>query len=186
MKFEHDNMVGVRLAVALVNLEADGSWGVTALERMLQDHAIRRARITDSSCAQIRAWVQRLRPVFEAASQEERCRTINALLADGAGSVYLTTHDGLRPHLHFAPDGEDVQSRVKAVTAGGVAIFTTEAEGQRLGVCALDSCRTAFVDTSRNGRRAYCRARCANTDAVRRHRMKPSGLGSSAGETKGF
>ncbi|WP_199838310.1 MULTISPECIES: CGNR zinc finger domain-containing protein [Streptomyces] len=29
-----------------------------------------------------------------------------------------------------------------------------------------------FVDTSRNGRRAYCSARCANTDAVRRHRRK--------------
>ncbi|WP_222440972.1 CGNR zinc finger domain-containing protein [Streptomyces sp. BK340] len=47
-----------------------------------------------------------------------------------------------------------------------------EAEGRRLGVCALDSCRTAFADTSRNGRRAYCSARCANTDAVRRHRTQ--------------
>lgn len=117
-------------------------------------------------------WSRRLRPVFEAVSQDERCETLNALLADGAGRVYLTTHDGLRPHLHFAPDGKDVQSRVRAVTAGGLAIFAMEAEGRRLGVCALDSCRTAFADTSRNGRRAYCSARCANTDAVRRHRMK--------------
>lgn len=167
-------MVGVRLAVSLVNLEASGSWGIAALERVLLDHAIRRARVTDSSCAQLKAWARRLRPVFEAGSQEERCGTVNSLLADGAGSVYLTTHDGLRPHLHFAPDGEDVQSRVKAVTAGGMAIFTMEAEGRRLGVCALDSCRTVFVDVSRNGRRAYCRARCANTDAVRRHRTKPA------------
>lgn len=117
-------------------------------------------------------WSRRLRPVFEAVSQDERCEMVNALLADGAGRVYLTTHDGLRPHLHFAPDGKDVQSRVRAVTAGGLAIFAMEAEGRRLGVCALDSCRTAFADTSRNGRRAYCSARCANTDAVRRHRMK--------------
>ncbi|MFE4613138.1 CGNR zinc finger domain-containing protein [Streptomyces niveus] len=172
MKFEHDNMVGVHLAVSLVNLESDGSWGSGSLERTLREYAIRRARVTDVADAEIRAWARRLRPVFEAASQDERCVRVNALLADGAGSVYLTTHDGLRPHLHFAPDGQDLQSRVRAVTAGSLAVFTLDAEGERLGVCALDSCRTAFVDTSRGGRRAYCRARCANTEAVRRHRTK--------------
>ncbi|MDR3083798.1 MAG: CGNR zinc finger domain-containing protein [Streptomyces sp.] len=172
MKFEHDNMVGVRLAVSLVNLDAGGSWGTEALEQVLGHHAIRRARVTGSAGEEIRAWSRRLRPVFEAVSQGERCETINALLDEGAGRVYLTTHDGLRPHLHFAPDGKDVQSRVRAVTAGARAHFAQEAEGQRLGVCALDTCRQAFADTSRNGRRAYCCARCANTDAVRRHRVK--------------
>ncbi|MFF8430731.1 CGNR zinc finger domain-containing protein [Streptomyces sp. NPDC016566] len=166
-------MVGVRLAVVLVNLESDGSWLPETLEEALRDHQIRRPHVTGSASEQIRAWAKRMRPVFEASSRAERCRTVNALLADGAGSVYLTTHDDLRPHLHFAPDGRDVQSRVKAVTAGGLAIFTMEAEGERLGVCALSSCRTAFADTSRNGRRAYCCARCANTDAVRRHRRRP-------------
>lgn len=165
-------MVGVHLAVSLVNLESGGSWGPGALERTLREYAIRRSRVTGVADEEIRAWSRRLRPVFEAGSQDERCVTINALLADGAGSVYLTTHDDLRPHLHFAPDGQDLQSRVKAVTAGSLAVFTLEAEGERLGVCALDSCRTAFADTSRGGRRAYCRARCANTDAVRRHRLK--------------
>ncbi|GKQ35961.1 CGNR zinc finger domain-containing protein [Streptomyces sp. A012304] len=173
MRFSHDNMVGVYLAVALVNLESNGSWLPETLEETLREHHIRRPRVTESASEEIRAWTRRMRPVFEASSRAERCQTINALLADGAGSVYLTTHDDLRPHLHFAPDAQDVQSRVRAVTAGGLAIFTMEAEGERLGVCALSSCRTAFVDTTRNGRRAYCSARCANTDAVRRHRKKP-------------
>ncbi|MDX3638476.1 CGNR zinc finger domain-containing protein [Streptomyces sp. MB09-02B] len=165
-------MVGVRLAVALVNLESSGAWATEALEQALRDHEIRRPLVTGSTGEGIRTWTRRLRPVFEASSATERCQSVNALLADGAGSVYLTTHDDLRPHLHFTPDAQDLQSRVKAVTAGGLAIFTMEAEGGRMGVCALDSCRTAFVDTSRNGRRAYCSARCANTDAVRRHRGK--------------
>lgn len=91
--------------------------------------------------------------------------------------MYLTTHDDLRPHLHFALDAQDLQSRVKAVTAGGLARFAMEAGGKRLGVCALDPCRTAFVDTSRNGRRASCSARCATTDAVRRHRGRAPGRG---------
>lgn len=122
-------MVGVHLAVSLVNLESSGSWGSEALERALQEHAIRRSRVTGSAGEEIRAWSRLLQPVFEASSQGQRCEKINALLADGAGSVYLTTHDGLRPHLHFAPDAQDVQSRVKAVTAGALAIFTMEAEG---------------------------------------------------------
>ncbi|MFM9584094.1 CGNR zinc finger domain-containing protein [Streptomyces caniscabiei] len=172
MQFEHDNMVGVHLAVALVNLDSSGSWMPATLEMTLRAHQVRRPQVTGSTSEDIRAWSRLMRPVFEASSQAERCQNINALLADGAGSVYLTTHDNLRPHLHFAPDAQDLQSRVKAVTAGGLAIFALQAEGERLGVCALGSCRTAFVDTSRNGRRAYCSSRCANTDAVRRHRDK--------------
>ncbi|MFE1937118.1 CGNR zinc finger domain-containing protein [Streptomyces sp. NPDC059474] len=31
------------------------------------------------------------------------------------------------------------------------------------------------VDTSRNGRRAYCSVRCANNDAVARHRERLHG-----------
>lgn len=165
-------MVGVHLAVALVNLDSSGSWLPETLEQTLRESQIRRPHVTGSISEDIRAWSQRMRLVFEASSQAERCQNINVLLSDGAGSVYLTTHDNLRPHLHFAPDAQDLQSRVKAVTAGGLAIFALEAEGERLGVCALGSCQTAFVDTSRNGRRAYCSPRCANTDAVRRHRNK--------------
>ncbi|MDN0198189.1 CGNR zinc finger domain-containing protein [Streptomyces sp. S.PNR 29] len=172
MQFEHDNMVGVHLAVALVNLDSSGSWMPETLEQALRAHQIRRPQVTGSTAEDIRAWSRLMRPVFEASSQAERCERINALLAEGAGTVYLTTHDNLRPHLHFAPDAQDLQSRVKAVTAGGLALFALQAEGERLGVCALGSCRTAFVDTSRNGRRAYCSPRCANTDAVRRHRDK--------------
>jgi predicted RNA-binding Zn ribbon-like protein len=165
-------MVGVHLAVALVNLESSGTWAPESLEQALRDHEIRRPLVTGSTVAGIRGWTRRLRPAFEASSEAERCASINTLLADGARSVYLTTHDDLRPHLHFTPDGQDLQSRVKAVTAGGLAIFTMEADGERLGVCALDTCRTVFADTSRNGRRTYCSPRCANTDAVRRHRRK--------------
>jgi hypothetical protein len=106
----------------------------------------------------------------EAWDTDQRCDAVNDLLAAGAGRPYLTTHDGLRPHLHFAPDSDDVVGRVKAVTAGSLSFFTVEAEGARLGVCARTGCDTVFVDTSRNGRRAYCTARCGNYDAVTRHR----------------
>lgn len=129
MQFEHDNMVGVHLAVALVNLDSSGSWMPATLEMTLRAHQVRRPQVTGSTSENIRAWSRLMRPVFEASSQAERCQNINALLADGAGSVYLTTHDNLRPHLHFAPDAQDLQSRVKAVTAGGLAIFSCKPKG---------------------------------------------------------
>jgi len=62
--------------------------------------------------------------------------------------------------------------RVRALTAGGLAIFITEAAGGRLGTCARDGCPKVFADTSRGGRRAYCSARCGNAEAVMRYRER--------------
>ncbi len=170
MQFNHDNMTGPALAAALVNLEGSGTWSRETLLETLHDHQIRRPELTEQSCDDMRVWARRLRTVFAAASVEDRCGAINGLLADGAGNAYVTTHDDLRPHLHFAAEDQDVLSRVKAVTAGGLAIFTVEAEGSRLGVCSRQTCITVYVDTSRNGRRGYCNARCGNADAVQRYR----------------
>ncbi|MFD0622270.1 CGNR zinc finger domain-containing protein [Streptomyces sanglieri] len=49
------------------------------------------------------------------------------------------------------------------------------ADAGRLGRCARHTCDLAFVDTSRNGRRAYCSVRCANNGAVARHRERLHG-----------
>ncbi|WP_326673293.1 CGNR zinc finger domain-containing protein [Streptomyces canus] len=46
------------------------------------------------------------------------------------------------------------------------------ASADRLGRCSRCACGVAFVDTSRNGRREYCSVRCANNDAVARHRER--------------
>lgn len=170
MQFNHDNMTGPLLAAKLVNLAAGGRWTAESAQAVLGEHQIRRAALTGVATEMLQAWAVSLRSAFDAADSESRCAAINGLLYEGTARAYLTTHDELRPHLHFAPEEDDVVARVKAVTAGGLAIFTVESEGGRLGVCARASCGVAFVDTSRNGRRAYCSARCGNNDAVRRHR----------------
>ncbi|MFI2352601.1 CGNR zinc finger domain-containing protein [Streptomyces sp. NPDC019443] len=77
---------------------------------------------------------------------------------------------------HFVPDSADVLSRVKAVTAGGLAFVLCWEGGARLGRCMRSECSRAYVDTSRNGRRRYCTARCGNTEAVMRHRSRRSHL----------
>ncbi|WP_311256759.1 CGNR zinc finger domain-containing protein [Microbacterium sp. ARD32] len=42
----------------------------------------------------------------------------------------------------------------------------------RLGRCAASPCENVYADVTRNGRQRYCSVRCANRDAVRRHRAR--------------
>ncbi|MEJ9080223.1 CGNR zinc finger domain-containing protein [Gordonia malaquae] len=164
-------MTGPLLSADLVNLIGEG-WSAQSVGAVFAQHTIRRPDFDDGGLAELRRWAVRLRTVFEAVDEDATCDAINALLVDGAGQVYLTTHGHFGPHLHFAPDDSDVVSRVMAVTSGGLAVFTVEAGGRRLGACARSDCDRVFVDTSRNGRRTYCSARCGNTDAVGRHRSR--------------
>ncbi|SEB97541.1 CGNR zinc finger domain-containing protein [Gordonia malaquae] len=164
-------MTGPLLSADLVNLIGEG-WSAQSVGAVFAQHTIRRPDFDDGGLAELRRWAVRLRTVFEAVDEDATCDAINALLVDGAGQVYLTTHGHFGPHLHFAPDDSDVVSRVMAVTSGGLAVFTVEAGGRRLGACARSDCDRVFVDTSRNGRRTYCSARCGNTDAVSRHRSR--------------
>ncbi|GAA1087485.1 CGNR zinc finger domain-containing protein [Tsukamurella spumae] len=170
MQFDHDNMTGVRLSVDLVNLRADGAWTPERVVGALRDHEIRRIDVDVDTIAGLHDWTALLRGPFDAGTVDERCDAVNALLAAGTAGIYLTAHDAWRPHLHFTPETESLLGRVRAVTAGGLAVFTTEAEGTRLGTCARAGCDRVFADTSRGGRQSYCSPRCANTDAVRRHR----------------
>ena len=78
------------------------------------------------------------------------------------------------PQLHYRALDDDVVARVRAITISGLAYLVCFAGGHRLGRCARATCRRAYVDTSRNGRRQYCCVRCAHTSAVSRHRRRRS------------
>lgn len=171
MQFNHDNMVGTLLAVDLVNL---ASREAGSIEEALRDHGIRRPAVAGSACNALSSWIEELREAFAATGAPERCNAVNRLLELGTSRAYLTMHDGFRPHLHFASDEDDVVSRVKAVTAGSLAVFTVESGGDRLGICQRMGCARAFVDMGRNSRRRYCTARCGNYDAMQRHRGRTS------------
>jgi predicted RNA-binding Zn ribbon-like protein len=74
--------------------------------------------------------------------------------------------------MHYADEHADVVTRVRAVTAGGLAMVLTEAGPQRLGRCAAPGCRIVYVDVSRNGRRSYCSRLCATRVHVTTHRAR--------------
>ena len=134
VQFNHDNMTGPLLAVDLVSLEGRG-WTIAGAGDVLAAHSIRSSDLVVSASENLREWSAKMRPVFMAPDEEARCTIINGLLREGTSRVYLTIHDQLSPHLHFTSDDDDVVSRVKAATAGGLAIFTVESQGARLGAC---------------------------------------------------
>ncbi|MBS3180429.1 MULTISPECIES: CGNR zinc finger domain-containing protein [unclassified Pseudoclavibacter] len=172
MQFNHDNMTGALLAAELVNAEASNG-PEARVGAALELHGIRGRAALSTFVDGVLEWARLLRRVFEGQDARTRCDEVNALLALGASKgVYLSTHDGLDPHLHFAPDSDDLLARVRAVTAGGLAIFLTESRGSRLGVCSRRGCEQVFVDVGRNATRRYCSTRCGNNDAVDRYRQR--------------
>ncbi|WAH96990.1 CGNR zinc finger domain-containing protein [Arthrobacter sp. MMS18-M83] len=171
MPFNHDNMIGVRLAEDLVNLDVDGAWTRDAVSATLTRSLVRIVDL-DDELTELHDWTRRLRGVFAATDTDARCELINELLAVGVRQVHLATHDGFPPHLHFAQDGHRLTERVQAATIGGLAIFAVEARVGRMGICSRPGCEHAYVDTSRNGRRAYCSAICGNAHAVQRYRER--------------
>ncbi len=178
MQFNHDNMTGVRLAEDLVNMLETDTWEIPVLEDLLKRYLFRQVELTSVDGRELREWAVRLRSVFDAPDNEVRCAAINALLEQGVRRVFLTSHDGLLPHMHFADTGDTVVERARAMTVGGLAIFIVEAGGTRLGSCARAGCGQVFADISRSGRRTYCSARCGNADAVHRYRDRRSALPS--------
>ncbi|GIH97446.1 CGNR zinc finger domain-containing protein [Planobispora siamensis] len=158
------------LAAALSNL--GDRCDTLTVEALLAEHRVARAQLTDRQLELLLAWRIRLWEAFAAATGPERVAVVNRLLADAAARPYVSTHDGQPPHLHYADENADVVTRVRAVTAAGLALVLTETDPCRLGRCAAPGCRTVFVDVSRNGRREYCSRRCATRVHVSAHRTR--------------
>ncbi|MEV0222151.1 CGNR zinc finger domain-containing protein [Streptomyces sp. NPDC050704] len=171
MQQNHYGRLGAVLSADLINLP---ELSATSIQSLLEAHEIRRAETADADVEGFGRWRDQLARVFDERDPAEQCSAVNDLLTEATIRPWVTTHDGLQPHLHFVPDSADVLSRVKAVTAGGLAFVLCWEGGARLGRCMRAGCSRAYVDTSRNGRRRYCTARCGNTEAVMRHRSRYS------------
>ncbi|MFD8568783.1 CGNR zinc finger domain-containing protein [Streptomyces sp. NPDC059639] len=169
MQFNHYGGEAARLAADLVNLSAPPR--PEDLEPLLAARSVVNRRFSTAQAETTWTWSRRLAECFGPQDLGERCEKVNALLADASSSPRISLHDG-HPHLHYSAPGADAAAHVRAVTAAGLAYVICSSDAERLGRCARHTCGTAFVDTSRNGRRAYCSVRCANNDAVARHRER--------------
>ncbi|MER5218561.1 CGNR zinc finger domain-containing protein [Streptomyces sp. NPDC002838] len=156
------------LAATLANL--DDRCDTATVETLLAEHRVARPRLTGEQLQQLLAWRPRLWEAFAAPTTPEQVDAVNRLLTDAAARPYVSTHDGQPPHLHYADENADVVTRVRAVTAAGLALVLTETDPCRLGRCSAPGCRAVFVDVSRNGRRTYCSRLCATRVHVSAHR----------------
>ncbi|QOV33374.1 CGNR zinc finger domain-containing protein [Streptomyces ferrugineus] len=173
MHFNHYGGEAARLAADLANLTESPC--PSDLEPLLAAHGIARRALTAGQSNQIWEWSRRLAACFGPQDVDRRCQAVNALLADSSTRPHISLHDG-RPHLHYSTPDADAAAHIRAVTAAGLAYVVCFAAADRLGRCARRGCGLAFVDTSRNGRRTYCSVRCANNDAVARHRGRRGGV----------
>lgn len=116
------------------------------------------------------AWWQ----IIDANQEQQRAQLLNRLLAEAATHPRLTDHDGDGWHLHYRDDDVSLEQLARAITAVGAALHLARRGMDRLGRCASPECPSVYADTSRTGRQRYCSTRCANRDAVRRHRDRRS------------
>ncbi|MFF1546712.1 CGNR zinc finger domain-containing protein [Streptomyces sp. NPDC058291] len=114
------------------------------------------------------AWEQ----VVDAEDESERADLLNRMLAEAAAHPRMTNHSGGGWHLHYRDDRQTLGSVLHSLFAVGTALHLSGRGMGRLGRCAVAGCVTIFADTSRTGRQRYCSQRCANRDAVRRHRAR--------------
>ncbi len=169
MQFNTYGGNGAQLAAALVNATERTP---TALTEVLRDNRIADPEVDAVQAAELADWCARVSPVFGEPDVPRQVDLVNGLLADGATCVRVSVHDGHPPHLHYLDDEDDLVARVRATTAGGLAVAVCGAGGHRLGRCAREGCEAAFVDTSRNGRRRFCSVACANRVNVALHRAR--------------
>ncbi|MEU6238264.1 CGNR zinc finger domain-containing protein [Kitasatospora sp. NPDC047058] len=119
--------------------------------------------------------------VVDAPDERTRAALLNRMLADSADHPRLTDHAGDGWHLHYRDDRRSPGALLGSLIAVGTALHLVGRGMHRLGRCAVADCSTIFADTTRTGRRRYCSHRCANRDAVRRHRARRNAAGDRAG-----
>lgn len=127
----------------------------------------------DDTRAVIDEWLM----IVDAGTDEDRARLLNTVMASAAAYPRLVDHDDEGWHLHYRDENQSLAHVLRAVISVGTALHLTTRGMHRLSRCAAgrtenDPCTNVVVDVTRNGRQRYCCVRCANRDAVRRHRAR--------------
>lgn len=127
--------------------------------------------------AETRRVIDRWLAMVDARDPDERARLLNALMKRATAYPRLVDHDNEGWHLHYRDEDQTMPHVLRAVISVGTALHLTTRGMHRLGRCAAgdapgDPCTNVVVDVTRNGRQRYCSVRCANRDAVRRHRAR--------------
>lgn len=110
--------------------------------------------------------------VVDATGEHERAELLNRMLAASTAHPRMTNHTGNGWHMHYRDERLPLGSLLFSLISVGTALHLAGRGMHRLRRCAVPECAAIFADTSRTGRQRYCSPRCANRDAVRRHRAR--------------
>lgn len=176
MNFSHYTDKSVELAMDLVNTfdipyQTDDLSDVEALERFLAEHEMD-DKVNEKDLARVRGLRTDLRRVFEAQTDKEAAEILNRLLVEAGAVPRISAHNDSPIHMHFEPVGASVSDELAATTAMALAVVLCDFGRERLGVCASDSCRFAFIDVSKNRRKQYCGDKCATRENVAAYRAR--------------
>ncbi|MDH2428320.1 CGNR zinc finger domain-containing protein [Sphaerisporangium sp. TRM90804] len=171
----HLNPYGEDAVVFAADLANRPPAGVEELTRrsveagLLVDFPVREEDLA-RTLAVLRDW----RELVDSGDDAERAELLNRMLASASAFPRLTDHAGDGWHLHYRDDRQSLAGVLTSVICVGTALHLVGRGMRRLGRCAADGCDLIYADVSRNGRQRYCSPRCANRDAVRRHRAAAS------------
>jgi predicted RNA-binding Zn ribbon-like protein len=134
-----------------------------------------RRRLTRADLEEVRALRETVRGVLERAGNDAVGAA--ALLNDGlrrsrATPVLRRAHD--RWWTEITSDTDRCASHLAATTLSALAAVMATLGPTRLGVCAAPTCRSTFVDLSRNGSKQYCTRTCAHRASVAAYRSRQS------------
>jgi predicted RNA-binding Zn ribbon-like protein len=141
----------------------DLDWWRRALARNGEDELAAAQR--DADLPVLQALRDTLRSVFETEEDGRARSVLNAALLE-AGAVVQLLPDGMGV-TGLGPGG-DLPARLLVAVATQVA----ERGVGRLGICASDPCRCAYVDSTRGRTRRYCCTLCNDRAAARAYRRR--------------
>ncbi|MEU8953115.1 CGNR zinc finger domain-containing protein [Streptomyces sp. NPDC048518] len=128
--------------------------------------------VSDGDLAHTQETLDSWEKVVDAVEEQERAELVNGMLAAATAHPRLTDHAGTGWHLHYRDAHRPLGALLSSLISVGTALHLAGRGMHRLRRCAVTECTTIFADTSRTGRQRYCSQRCANRDAVRRHRAR--------------
>jgi predicted RNA-binding Zn ribbon-like protein len=141
----------------------DLGWWRRALARNGHDELAAAQR--DADLPMLHGLRATVRSVFEAEDDDLARPVLNAALLE-AGAVVQLLPDGLG--VKGLGPGGDLPARILVAVATHVA----ERGVARLGICASDPCRCAYVDRTRGRTRRYCCTLCNDRAAARAYRRR--------------
>ncbi|WP_323100322.1 CGNR zinc finger domain-containing protein [Intrasporangium sp. YIM S08009] len=149
-----------------------------AVTGVLLDADGRRPHPSRAATDRLAALAPEVREVFAATDADDldtAAARVNALIDATAPRPQLDRDAAGAYRLHFHGPDDSFDRGWAAGIAAGLAIAVGSDLAGRLGVCAAPACDRVYVDTSRNGGRRFCSARCQSRVKAAAHRARRRG-----------